>query len=215
MSAKKTSLPNLANLELLKGSLPSDYSSNLIVLEFWATWCPPCRKSIPHLTEIQHKFSDKGVLMIGISQRESRSTVSDFVSKMGNQMDYIVALDATGSVTGGLMQEFQVSGIPAAFIVNYQTSTVIWNGHPMDPEFEEQIERAARQVAAISAAKRVDSNRVQIRGELKGMGDWRGYLEGKSVKELKGIMQECGISAAGCVEKGDIVNKIASEFDLA
>jgi hypothetical protein len=153
--------------------------------------------------------------MVGISQGESVSTVDPFVKKMGDQMDYVVALDATGSITGGLMKEFQVSGIPAAFIVNYQNGTVQWNGHPMDPEFEEQIERAARQMFAISAAGKVESNRSKFRDDLKQMGNWRDVFEAKSVKELKQILQDCGISAIGCVEKRDIVNKIASELNIS
>jgi len=45
----------------------ADLKGKVVLVEFWATWCPPCRTSIPHLTEVQKKFKDKGVVVLGIS----------------------------------------------------------------------------------------------------------------------------------------------------
>src|SRR5690242_5941209 len=65
---------------------------NIYVVEFWATWCPPCRASIPHLTEIQKEFKDKNVIVVGVSD-EKEETVIPFVKNMGAKMDYRVAVD--------------------------------------------------------------------------------------------------------------------------
>src|SRR5436189_5204296 len=62
---------------------------NIYVVEFWATWCGPCKVSIPHLTEMQAKFKDKGVVFVGISD-EPLATVKPFVEKMAEKMDYTV-----------------------------------------------------------------------------------------------------------------------------
>jgi thiol-disulfide isomerase/thioredoxin len=62
------------------------------VVEFWATWCGPCRVSIPHLTELQKKFKTQGVTFIGVSD-ETEDKVKPFVDKMGDKMDYTVAVD--------------------------------------------------------------------------------------------------------------------------
>src|SRR5512137_372166 len=63
---------------------------NIHVVEFWATWCGPCKVSIPHLTEMQKKFKDRGVIFVGISD-EPASKVKPFVQNMGEKMDYVVA----------------------------------------------------------------------------------------------------------------------------
>src|SRR6185436_18690534 len=65
------------------------------IVEFWATWCGPCRVSIPHLNEIHTKFKDKGLVVIGQDCWErDTSLVEPFIKKMGDKMTYRVALDA-------------------------------------------------------------------------------------------------------------------------
>ncbi|MDV7394027.1 TlpA disulfide reductase family protein, partial [Arthrospira platensis SPKY1] len=84
--------PALNVSEFIKGDVADVTDGGIYVVEFWATWCPPCRASIPHLTELQKKFKDKGVTFIGISQEDS-AEVKPFVESMGDAMQYTVAVD--------------------------------------------------------------------------------------------------------------------------
>ncbi len=108
------------------------------VVEFWATWCPPCRDSIPHLTELQKKYKDKGVKFIGVSVWErDPKLVEPFVKEMGEKMGYSVAADSipdgedgnSGKMAKTWMTAADLDGIPAAFVV--KDKKVIWIGHPM------------------------------------------------------------------------------------
>lgn len=117
--------------EWVKGSavtLADGKGKTIYVVEFWATWCPPCRTSIPHLTEMQKKFKDKGVVFIGVTEEKSE-VVKKFVEKMGDKMDYTVAIDE-GKTSEGYMQAYGIGGIPHAFIVDKE-GNVAWEGHPM------------------------------------------------------------------------------------
>ena len=98
----------------------------IVVVEFWATWCPPCRKSIPHLIEIYKKFSGQGVVIMGLSD-EPKAKVEPFAKEMG--MIYPVGC---GSKSAGA---YGVTGIPHAAIVD-TAGTVVWDGHPMQEDFE-------------------------------------------------------------------------------
>lgn len=106
------------------------------IVEFWATWCGPCRVSIPHLNEIHEKFKDKGLVVIGQDCWErDESLVQPFIEKMGEKMTYRVALDDKSDGGKGKMAETWMeaagqNGIPSAFLVD-KTGTIAWIGHPM------------------------------------------------------------------------------------
>jgi thiol-disulfide isomerase/thioredoxin len=121
----------LEGLTYVKGQPVTLTEGKVYVVEFWATWCAPCRTSIPHLTEIQKRFKDKGVTVIGISD-ENVNTVKPFVEKMGDKMDYTVAVDTKGTVSAGYMATYnRENTIPFACIVDAK-GNVAWFGHPMD-----------------------------------------------------------------------------------
>lgn len=99
----------------------TDLRGKIVVLEFWATWCPPCRTTIPHLVKMYKTYKDKGVVFVSLTN-EPRQTVEPFVGKMG--MVYPVG---GGSPTGRV---YGVRGIPHAFIID-ASGAVVWQGHPM------------------------------------------------------------------------------------
>ncbi|MEK0447968.1 MAG: Cytochrome c biosis protein CycY [Verrucomicrobiota bacterium] len=100
-----------------------DIKGKAAIVEFWATWCPPCRKSIPHLNEINKKFKDKGLVIIGVSN-EKEDVVTKF--RATTPMEYTVALDEKRE----LGKTFGITGIPHAFIVG-KDGKIAWQGHPM------------------------------------------------------------------------------------
>lgn len=112
-----------------------DLAGKPMLLEFWATWCPPCRKSIPHLNELWGKYKDRGLEIVGVTD-EPAQKVRSFMRSM--PMDYHVASDTTGR----LGEKLGVTGIPHAFLVNKE-GVIVWEGHPMsltDAEVEKVLE---------------------------------------------------------------------------
>jgi thiol-disulfide isomerase/thioredoxin len=102
----------------------------IVVVEFWATWCPPCRTSIPHLIELYKKFSAQGVVIMGLTD-EPKAKVEPFAKEMG--MIYPVGCGSRSSGAYG------VTGIPHAAIVD-TAGNIVWEGHPMQPDFESTLE---------------------------------------------------------------------------
>jgi len=129
--------PKLQVGKWVQGDPVKEFASDkAYIVEFWATWCGPCRVSIPHLNEIHQKFKEKGLVVIGQDVWEQdESLVKPFVEKMGDKMTYRVALDDKSDDEKGAMAKTWMvaagqNGIPAAFLVNKE-GKIAWIGHPM------------------------------------------------------------------------------------
>src|SRR5688572_14083984 len=91
--------PKLAIAKWAQGEPVKEFdSSKVYVVEFWATWCGPCIKSIPHLNELHEKFKDKGLVVIGQNLGENEGKVAPFIEKMGDKMTYRVAIEDAGGM---------------------------------------------------------------------------------------------------------------------
>jgi thiol-disulfide isomerase/thioredoxin len=187
--------PPLDIKEWVKGGpvkLADGKGKSIYVVEFWATWCGPCRTSIPHLTEMAKKLKDKGVVFVGVSDEEA-DVVKKFVAKMGDKMDYHVAIDG-GKTSEGYMEAFGINGIPHAFIVDKE-GKIAWHGHPMNG-----LDKALDEMVAgkydIAAAKARAAKASE--GEKK-----QGEIQRKLNKLAKAIMDG---------DEGDETKKLEAEL---
>jgi thiol-disulfide isomerase/thioredoxin len=113
-------LPAL-NVEFPRGA--PDLKGHPLIVEFWATWCPPCRKSIPHLNEVYDKYRARGLEIVGITA-EDEAMIGSFVKD--NPIKYHPAVDRGGK----LAKQFGIRGIPHAMLVD-KAGKIVWEGHPM------------------------------------------------------------------------------------
>jgi len=131
--------PALAVEKWVKGDAITGFENGKVyVVEFWATWCGPCKVSMPHLSELQKEFKDKGVTVIGVNVWEDKALNTETLAKVekfvkgSDAMGYTVAYDgAAKSMDTNYMKASGAEGIPTAFIVNQQ-GKIAYIGHPME-----------------------------------------------------------------------------------
>ncbi len=120
------------------GESEDDY---ILVIEFWATWCGPCRASIPHLTDLQRAFKDRNVTVLAITMEEV-DHVAEFVEDEGDNMQYTVAIDGDRKTWAAYMDASGARGIPHVFVVDAD-GVIAWQGHPREPELENLLDEMA------------------------------------------------------------------------
>ena len=101
----------LQNLDGQAVSL-SDLRGKPVMLNFWATWCPPCRSEMPFLQQIYEEWSDKGLVLLAIDIGEGPSQIKEFLE--ANNLSLPVLLDSDKSVA----QRYNITGIPATFFID-------------------------------------------------------------------------------------------------
>jgi peroxiredoxin len=91
----------------------SDYKGKVVLVDFWATWCGPCRLEIPWLKEFQNKFKDRGFEVLGISMDDDGwAAVKPFASDLGINYRIVIGDDATAQNYGG------VDALPTTFVID-------------------------------------------------------------------------------------------------
>ena len=126
----KAPIPEIS--DFVRGEKPTFFEPGKVyVIEFWATWCPPCRQSMPHLTKLAEDMKSKGVVIVGVSD-EKVETVRTFLEKdeWKQKARYTLATDPDRSTHKAYMEASGQGGIPTAFIV--KEGVVQWIGHPME-----------------------------------------------------------------------------------
>jgi thiol-disulfide isomerase/thioredoxin len=104
-------LPMLAGGELQLSDLEG---KNVVLLDFWATWCGPCRQVMPALVEVSNEYKAKGVRYLAVNLREDKEKISSYLKSA--KLDIEVPLDQEGKIAG----LYHVRGIPTMAIVDKQ-----------------------------------------------------------------------------------------------
>lgn len=89
----------------------SDYRGKPVIINFWTTWCPPCREEIPSMNRAWQQLEQEGIAMLAINVGEDEETV--FIFSADYPTDFPVLMDQTGAV----IAEWPVKGLPTTFIV--------------------------------------------------------------------------------------------------
>jgi len=129
--APEFTLPDLEGNQIELSSM----KGKVLILDFWATWCPPCKEEVPHLIALQSKYRDQGLQIVGLSLVQGgASLVKPFADEHDVNYTMLIANDETAKSYGG------VSMNPTTFVVN-RSGVVVkrFLGYTTPEAFEEAI----------------------------------------------------------------------------
>ena len=125
-------------LKTVDGEIVSsdDFENKVLLIDFWATWCPPCRKEIPGFINLYKKYKDKGVEIIGISLDKDMDKLESFIDENNINYTVLVGNKEVADAFGG------IQGIPTTFIID-KNGNVEFKQVGLAPEkkFEEELKK--------------------------------------------------------------------------
>lgn len=189
--------PPLTIEKWVKGEAIGGYEKGKVyVVEFWATWCGPCIQVQPHMTELQKKFRDQGVTMIGVTSPDDRGNtleaVESLVKKRDDKMGYTVAWDKGRTTNEAYMEAAGQMGIPCAFLVD-QEGTLAWVGHPA--ELDDPLEQVVAKKWDLKKA--AEKFKVEFEENKEEMRFQEAMEESReAVEKLQAAMEKNDIPAA-------------------
>lgn len=137
-------IPAFSLIKMGGGTIsPADLKGSIVYLDFWASWCGPCKHSFPWLNDMQAKYGGKGFKVIGINLDQSTADAEAFLKS--TPATFAVAFDAKGDSP----TKFKVKGMPSSYLISPE-GTVLKVHAGFKPEDKAELEAAI--VAAINKA---------------------------------------------------------------
>ena len=126
----------------------SDYRGKVVLLDFWATWCGPCKLEIPWFMQFERKYKDRGFAVLGVSMDDDGwQSVKPFIQDIGVNYRVVMGDERTGDLYGG------IEALPTAFLIDREGRVAIQHvGLSSRKEFEDGIEKLLETPAGDSRA---------------------------------------------------------------
>ena len=103
----------IVDLKTLKGKV--------VIINFWATWCPPCRREMPSLQKLYNKIKNKDIVILAVDVGEDADKVDDYLSNISPEITFMSLLDSNSQA----MSDWKVMGLPSTFVVNKKGQVVL------------------------------------------------------------------------------------------
>ncbi len=121
-----------------KKNLPEFQKNRVYLVDFWASWCPPCRESFPELAKFKKLYGSEGLEVVAVSIDEDAADAAGFLESQGGQFDFFIGVDKKDTSWNNWGRAAGRDSIPTSFLVNAQ-GKIAWIGHPMEEELEPTI----------------------------------------------------------------------------
>lgn len=137
-------IPDLSSTDMQgKRVRLSDYKGKVLLVDFWATWCPPCRAEVPGVVKAYNKYNKQGFEILGISLDQSKDPLNEYTKQQGMKWRQVYDRDSNGA----LSTRFKVQYIPTVYLVDGTTGKVLATdvrGEKLEPAVAAALKKKGR-----------------------------------------------------------------------
>ena len=117
----------------------NDFRGKVVMLNFWASWCPPCVREMPSMERLYSKYKDKGFVVVAVNQWENEDIVFEFTGRLDLEPTFPILFDRESRIS----EQYSVKGLPTTYLINKagKIQYRAMGGREFDhPEIEKLIE---------------------------------------------------------------------------
>ena len=92
----------------------SDFHGKVVMLNFWATWCPPCRREMPSMERLYNKYKDRGLVIVAVNQWEDPDLVFEFTGQLSVAPTFPILFDRESRIA----EQYKVKGLPTTYLLD-------------------------------------------------------------------------------------------------
>jgi thiol-disulfide isomerase/thioredoxin len=178
--------PALAAAGWVNGApVPRFEAGTVYLVEFWATWCLPCQKSLPHMNELQRTYRGRGLRVVGVTAAENDGLPGVKAFLQRTRLDFPVAYVEDEAVFERWMWGARESGLPWVFVID-RGGRIAWWGQPSFADFDDTVRRVVDGKVALPAAeaRRASHDADKMRGWRLKEEAFAAYKSGDRARAL-------------------------------
>lgn len=130
--------PDLSTFQL-EGKLPADLKGKVVLLDFWASWCGPCKESFPVMEDLHKKYGEKGFVILAVNVDETTAAMKDFLKE--HAASFAIVHDTTKKLVGTA----NISSMPTSFMLDKEGKVAAvhkgFHGKDTVKQYETEIEK--------------------------------------------------------------------------
>jgi peroxiredoxin len=176
------------------------YRGNLVLLNFWATWCGPCREEMPSMEQLSRYFGGQGLAVVAVNQKENAALVNKFMKTHG--LNFATPLDTDGRVAAS----YRVYGIPVTYLIDGNGQAIGMKSGPRDWAAREVIEAFRKLIGEGGGGSVAGSMDLEPAAPLPNM------LRAKAAGIVVRSQQDSQSEAIGKLEGGEEVVPLGKVF---